>query len=172
MFNLSKKLVLGVASAALLAAPVAALAAHGKAGLWQVAVTIGGANAHMPDMSSLPPDVQARMKAAGVGMGGNTITAQRCMSAQDFVTGKLPTSGQHGKSCVTSNVRYTGNHMSVDMACSGNFTATGHIESDWDSDEHFTAVVSMTGTHDGRTMTNEEKIEGRFVSAECGAAGH
>jgi hypothetical protein len=171
MLGMSKKFVVIAAGLVLLAAPIAALAAHGKAGLWQITVTIGGTNMHMPDMSKLPPDVQARMRAAGVGMGGNTITAQHCMSAQDFAMGKLPTSGQHSKSCVTSNVSYAGNHMSADMTCSGNFTGTGHIQSDWDSDEHFAAVVNMTGTHDGRTITSEEKIEGRFVSAQCGAAG-
>ncbi len=169
MFNLPRKFVVAAAGLALLAAPIAA---HGKAGLWQVTVTIGGANMQMPDMSKLPPDVQARMRAAGVGMGGNSITAQHCMSAQEFAMGKLPTSQSHSKSCATTNVSYTGNHMSADMTCTGNVIGSGHIESDWDSDEHFSAVVRMTGTHDGRTITSEEKIEGRFLSPECGAASH
>jgi hypothetical protein len=169
MLNLSKKIVVGVAAAALLTAPIAALAAHGKAGLWQITVTIAGMPT--PDLSKVPPEMLARMKAAGVGMGGNTITAQRCMTAQDFATGKVPTSASHSGSCATSNVSFTGSHVSVDMTCSGNTTATGHVESDWDSDEHFTSEVSMTGTHDGRTVTSHEKVEGRFLSAQCGAAG-
>jgi hypothetical protein len=172
MFSLSKKIALGVTGAAFLLAPAVALAAHAKAGLWQITVTVGGNNAHMPDMSSLPPEAQARMRAMGTGMSGNTITMQHCMSATDFTTGKLPMSGgARNKSCETSNVSYTGNHMSADMTCTGDTARTGHIEADWDSDEHYTEQASVTETHDGHTVTNTEKMEGRFLSAQCGAAG-
>jgi hypothetical protein len=172
MLNLSKKIVLSVVGAALLAVPVAALAAHVKAGLWQITVSVGGNNAHMPDMSSLPPEAQARMKAMGIGMSGNTVTLQHCMSAIDFATGKLPMSGAAGNnSCTTSNVSYTGNHMSADVTCTGDVARSGHVEADWDSDEHYTEEASMTETHNGHTVTNSEKMEGRFLSAQCGAAG-
>jgi hypothetical protein len=171
MRNVSKKIAWGIAGAALLSAPIAALAAHAKAGLWQITVTVGGNNAHVPDMSSLPPEVQARMKAMGIGMAGNTITLQHCMSAMDFTTGRLPMSGTRNKTCDTSNVSYTGNHMSADVTCTGESARTGHIEADWDSDEHYTEAASMTETHDGHTVTTSEKMEGRFLSAQCGAAG-
>ena len=171
MLNLSKKFVLGVAGAALLAAPIAALAAHGKAGLWQMTVTIAGTNAHMPDMSSLPPEAQARMKAMGIGMDGNSITIQHCMAATDFATGKIPLSSGRNKNCTNSNVSFDGNRMTADVTCTGSFVGTGHFEANWDSDEHYTAEVSITGTHNGQPVTNHEKIEGRFLSAQCGAAG-
>ena len=103
MPNLSKKLVLGVAVAALLAAPIAVLADHGKAGLWQITITVSDSNAHMPDLSKLPPDVQARMKAMGVNMSGNAISVQHCMTMQEFGLHKLPSLGQHGKDCAVSN---------------------------------------------------------------------
>jgi hypothetical protein len=172
MLNLSKKIVLGVAGAALLAAPIAALAAHGKAGLWQITVTVGGTNAHMPDMASLPPEAQARLKAMGIGMGGNTVTLQQCMSGVDFSTGKLPMSGgPRNKSCETSNVSFTGSHMSADVTCTGDDAKTGHVEADWDSDDHYTEAATMTETHNGHTVTNSQKMEGRFLSAQCGATG-
>jgi hypothetical protein len=171
MRNMSKKIVLSIAGAALLAAPVAVLAAHGKAGLWQLTVTIGGNNARMPDMSSLPPDAQARLKAMGVGLSANTVTVQHCMSAMDFSTGRIPVSSGHGKSCTNSNVSFDGNRMTADVTCSGSFVGTGHFEANWDSDEHYTAEVTITGTQNGQTVTNHEKLEGRFLSAQCGSAG-
>jgi len=172
MINLSKKIVLGVAGATLLAAPIAALAAHAKAGLWQITVTVGGGNAHMPDMASLPPEAQARLKAMGIGMSGNTVTLQHCMSAMDFSTGKLPMSGSpRNKSCETSNVSFTGSHMSADVTCTGDVARSGHVEADWDSDDHYTEAATMTETRDGHTATTSEKMEGRFLSAQCGAAG-
>jgi hypothetical protein len=169
--NCSRRCGRGVAGAALLAAPIAALAAHGKAGLWQMTVTIDSSAAHMPDMSSLPPEAQARMKAMGIGMNGNSITMQHCMAATDFSTGKIPLSTGRNKNCTNSNVSFSGNRMTADVTCTGSFVGTGHFEADWDSDEHYTADISITGTRNGQPMTNHEKIEGRFLSAQCGATG-
>jgi hypothetical protein len=45
------------------------------------------------------------------------------------------------------------------------------VQADWDSDDHYTADVSMTGVRNGQTVSDTEKIEGRFLSAQCGAAG-
>ena len=171
MLNLSKKFVLGVAGAALLAAPIAALAAHGKAGLWQITVTINDSNARMPDLSKLPPDVQARMKAMGVSTSGNTISVQHCMTMQEFGMHKLPSLGPRGKDCTMSNASESGGHFSADLTCSGRFSGSGHVQADWDSDDHYTADVSMTGVRNGQPVSDTEKVEGRFLSAQCGAAG-
>jgi hypothetical protein len=171
MLNLSKKIVLGVVGATLLAAPIAALAAHGKAGLWQITVSINDSSAHMPDLSKLPPDVQARMRAMGVNVSGSSISVQHCMAATDFDTGHIPMSSGRDKNCANSNVSFTGNRMTADVTCTGSFAGTGHFEANWDSDEHYTAEVSVTGTRNGQPVTNREKIEGRYLSAQCGAAG-
>jgi hypothetical protein len=171
MLKLPMKIALIAAGPALLAATAAALAAHEKAGLWEITITLSGNNMHMPDLSKLPPDVQARVRAAGVGMGGNTITARRCLSAQDIVAHKLPSLGSHGKDCSVANVTETGSHMSADMTCSAHFVGSGHVQADWDSDEHYTAEVDITGSANGQNVTSSEKIEGRFLSAECGGAG-
>ncbi|MGD0144415.1 MAG: DUF3617 domain-containing protein [Rhizomicrobium sp.] len=171
MLKLSAKSVSAAAGIVLLAAPVPALAAHGEPGLWQITITIGG-NAHMPDLSKLPPDVQARMKAMGVGAGGNSITVQSCKTSEDFALHKLPSLGSHAKDCTISNYSESGNHSSVDLSCSGKFSGTGHVETVWDSGDHFTSEIALTGTHNGQTMTNSEKIEGRLISAQCGGTGH
>lgn len=171
MLNLSKKIIMGVAGAALLAAPISALAAHGKAGLWQMTVTIVGGNAHMPDISSLPPEAQARMKAMGIGINGNSITIEHCMAATDFEAGRIPLSSGHNRNCTNSNVSFNGSRMTADVTCTGSFVGTGHFEAALDSDEHYTAEVSTTGTRNGQPVTNHEKIEGRFLSAQCGASG-
>ena len=60
-----------------------ALADHGKVGLWSVTVTMNGDLMNIPDLSKLPPDALARMKAMGISASGNTVTMQHCMSAAD-----------------------------------------------------------------------------------------
>ncbi len=171
MLKFPMKVALIAAGTALLAATSAALAAHEKAGLWQITITINANNMHMPDLSNLPPDVQARVRAAGVGMGGNTITARRCLSEQNIAVNKLPSLGSHGKDCSVSNVSESGSHMSADLTCSAHFIGSGHVQADWDSDEHYTAQVDITGSANGQNVTSSEKIEGRFLSAQCGGAG-
>jgi uncharacterized protein DUF3617 len=165
----SKKIVLAGAGLALVLAPLAALAAHGKAGLWQITITTEGQNAQMPNMSNLPPEVQARMKAMGVQMGGNQITVQQCRTPEEIAR-DVPPAGTHNKDCAMSNVSYTGGSMTADMVCSGNFSGTGHVHFVWDSDEHYAGEISMTGKMNDEQVTHTQKIEGRWLSAQCTAA--
>ncbi len=80
-FVKARFLFAGVATLALVAAGGAALASHGKVGLWDITVTMSGAM-HLPDMSKMPPEVLARMKAMGVSSNGNSMHVQHCMTAQ------------------------------------------------------------------------------------------
>jgi hypothetical protein len=169
MQKTSVKIMLAGAGLALVLAPLAALAAHGKAGLWQITITTEGQNPQMPNMASLPPEVQARMKAMGVQMGGNAITVQHCQTAEE-VARDVPPAGTHNKECTMSNVSYTGGSMTADMVCSGNFSGTGHVHFVWDSDEHYAGEVSMTGKMNDEQVTHTQKIEGRWLSAQCTAA--
>jgi hypothetical protein len=169
--HLPMTLASATACLALVVAPQAANAAHGKAGLWQITVTMGGGNPAMPDMSKLPPEVQARMQAMGMGMHGNTVTTQTCRTPAE-VAQDVPPSGSHDRNCTMSNVSYTGHDMNADMTCTGNFTGTGHVHFVWDSNEHFTGDVSMTGSAHGHDISRSQTIEGRWLSADCAAAQH
>lgn len=57
-------------SLAIVALAPAALANHGKVGLWSVTIKVGGNAPAMPDMSKLPAEAVARMKAMGMSMNG------------------------------------------------------------------------------------------------------
>ena len=57
--RMNRKKMLGLVTAVLILAPGAALAGHGKAGLWN---TVSSTNMAM----SMPPEVLAQMKAAGM----------------------------------------------------------------------------------------------------------
>ena len=60
--NAQTKLLIGLSVRLLLLRPALALAAHGKAGLWNVSTTMNMANMQMP------PEAMAQMKKAGVAM--------------------------------------------------------------------------------------------------------
>ena len=129
--------------AAVLLAPGAALAAHGKVGLWSTTTTMA-----MP------------------GMGPQTHTATYCMTAAE-VTSDAPVADSNS-GCTYKNVSVQGHTYTADMVCSGQFKGTGHFRSTYDSDTHYNATVAIAG--EGFSMTNQ--VEGKWLKADCGGATH
>lgn len=122
--------------------PVAALAAHGKAGLWSSTTTV--------DLRGMPPQ---------------SHTATYCMTQAEV---NSDTPANRNPDCKYQNVQVNGHMFSADMICTGKFKATGHFQSTYDSDTHYTATVAInTGE---MSMTN--KIEGKWLRADCAGATH
>jgi hypothetical protein len=156
------------AACALLLAP-AALAAHGKVGTWQVTTTMGaaGAEAGMPDLSKLPPDVQAKMKAHGVHMNtGGGITTKFCMS-EDQVKNDKPQLTRADSPCKPANMKVSGNTFSADIICSGQMTGKGHIEMTFDSPEHYSGHQTMTMSMNGQTMSHDMSMDAKWLTPAC-----
>ena len=144
-----------------------ALASHGKAGLWSVSVTMSGMGANLPDMSKMPPEAAARMKAMGLSMSGNTMTSQHCMTAEEVANDAPAYRGD--PSCKMSNIAHHGGAMSADVTCSGEFKGTGHVQFNYDSDTHYTGQTQMRGTMNGKPFSQDQSFEGRWLSPSCGA---
>ena len=137
-----KCIAISAGAVVLLFVPGAALAAHGKAGLWSSTTTM--------TMTDVPPQ---------------THSATFCMTAAQ-VNSDTPVS--QNPDCTYINVKVSGHTMSADMVCKGKFNATGHFSSTYDSDTHYTARMSMVT--EGVTMNNA--VEGRWVKADCTGAEH
>jgi hypothetical protein len=146
-----------------------AIASHGKAGLWDVTVTMNMPG--MPDMSKLPPEAQAAMRAHGVTMGGRAITVQHCMTQAEVDANKPPPM-RNEKDCKMTNMKMGDQSFSADMVCTGEMNATGHFDVAFDSPEHYRGKVSFTGTENGHPMSNTTTMEGRWVSADCKGIAH
>jgi hypothetical protein len=168
----SKRVLLCCVAAGLIGMSGAAMASHGKAGLWSMTVTMSGGHA-MPDMSKLPPEVQARMRAMGMSANGNTMTIQHCMTPSEVAV-DVPHMDEHSnKDCKMTNLKVTPHHMTADMVCTGNFVGNGHMDYVFDTDTHYKGVIDMSGTSEGGTaVQNHQTIEGRWVSADCGSVTH
>lgn len=130
-------------AAVLLLVPVAALASHGKAGLWSSTTTV--------TMPGMPPQVH---------------TSTYCMTPQQ-VSSDQPVADPHS-GCTYSNVRLSGHTMNADMTCTGQMNATGHFSSTYDSDTHFTATIAIAGQ--GFSMNNN--VDGHWVKGDCAGADH
>ena len=144
-----------------------ALAGHGKAGLWQATIqTNSGAIAGMPDMSKMPPQVQAQMRARGISMGGNTMTSKYCMTAAQVAADKP--AFRQASNCKSENVRVSGNSYSADVVCTGKMNARGHIQINYSSPEHYSGTQTTDMVMKGRTTHTTMNMDARWLSPICG----
>jgi len=160
MMKATLKIAPAVLALAVICAPLTA-AGHGRPGLWRIVITMEGGS----DMSRMPPEAQARMKAMGMGAGGGAVTVQRCRTPQEAAQDTPPAGAD--KSCVVSNAKFAGGVMTADLTCTGNFVGTGHVRFVWDSDTHYAGEVSMSGTTRGHQVSHSQKIDGTWLSAQC-----
>lgn len=131
-----------LAAAALLSAPGTALAAHGKAGLWSSATTVV--------IQGMPPQ---------------TRSSTYCMTPAEVESNAPP---GESPGCTYNNVQVSGRTYTADMVCTGEFKATGHFTSTYDSDTHYTATVTINTA--GMQMTNN--VDGKWVKTDCAGAQH
>jgi hypothetical protein len=148
--------------------PMAALASHGKVGLWNVTVKMS-----MPNMPQIPPDQLAKMQAMGVHVPNNsTMTVQHCMTAAEVASDKPPQM-QHNKNCAMQNLNFSHGTFTGDMVCTGeDMQGTGHITVSYDSDTHYAGQMTFAGTAHGHPANITNDFEGSWVSADCGTAAH
>jgi Protein of unknown function (DUF3617) len=161
----------GLVAVGAVAYPMAALASHGKVGLWEITTTMNMGGVQMPDMSKLPPEAQAQMKKMGVHMSGNTVTTQHCMTAAEVAQDKPPAM-QHAKDCTLEHVSVSNGSMSADMVCHGQMEGTGHIQVSYSGAAHYTGSMKMTGTAQGHPVSMSNTFEGHWVSPDCGGVTH
>jgi len=157
----------GVLAVGIVALPLAAMASHGKVGLWEITL-----NVNLPNMPKIPPDQLAKMQAMGVHMpNGNTIVTQHCMTAAEVAADRPPV--QHQKDCAMQNEKMGGGSFSADMVCTGvEMQGSGHFNVSYDSDTHYVGEMTFSGTAHGHAATMTNKFEGKWVSADCGATTH
>ena len=153
--------------AALGLAPVAALAAHGKAGLWTISSTM-----QMANMPQMPPEAMAMMKSRGMkipGMGGAPMVTQICMTQEQVNTDKLPAMNGREESCTNKVLSQTPTSVTAETTCHGRMDGVGHMQISWRGNEHYEGSYSFKGTMEGHPQEMSTHYTGDFVKADCGA---
>ena len=79
---MNRSLICTLLGTALILAPVAAFAAHGRAGLWTVTSTM-----EMKNMPQMPPEAMAMMKARGMPMPGAPLTTASAHTTEGLAMG-------------------------------------------------------------------------------------
>ncbi len=159
-----QNLMIGLSMAALLLTPGAALARHGKAGLWNVSTTMNMGKMQMP------PEAMAKMKEMGMKMpSAQTFASQICMTQADVDSDKLPPMSRNDAGCTNHIASQTGTAMTSEMICNGEMKGTGHMQISYSSVEHYLGSYSFKGTTNGTPMDMSSSFKGDWVKADCGA---
>jgi hypothetical protein len=153
-----------------------------KPGLWESSITSNVSGITLsPEMQAriaqMPPDAQARIRAAMGGDTPRTTMTRSCLTQHEFDEWNDSFSkGKNGdQTCTHSNVSGGMDRRSFDIACtSGSGKSTGHIEMIFDSDEraHGTIHLVSTTTEGAQAMhpiTMDMKINTHYVGADCGS---
>jgi hypothetical protein len=137
-----------VAAGIFMAMTGTALADHGKAGLWQIST---------------------KMTMAGMGKE-QTFTSQHCMTAAEVKQDSIPPSSN--AQCKLVNQKTAGSSFTGDMVCAGAAKGTGHISVTYDSNVHYAGQMTMAMEAGGQMVKMKNSFEGKWISADCGKAGH
>jgi hypothetical protein len=149
---------LAAAAAAQTAPPV-------KMGLWKTSSTITTSG------FQLPPDVAARMKAAGRSPGEpRTVNTLSCLTAEKWK--KIFDPSQHDQKCQFTNQQQSSSGMSADMACSsgnGAHTSTGHMAMTFDSTEkmHGKFHMEVNSQSQPHPILIDNSFTGLYQGADC-----
>jgi hypothetical protein len=161
-----RKILSSLITAAVILAPGAAFAAHGKPGLWTITSTMQMANA-----PKMPPEMAAMMKKRGmnVPVAGQPYTSQMCMTAEQVNADKPPAMTTHEINCSTRILSQSGSSMKSEVVCHGMMDGVGHSEINWTGNEHYSGSYAFKGTMHGQPNEMSTTYKGDWVKADCGA---
>jgi hypothetical protein len=161
---MDRSLISTLVAAAVVLAPGAALAAHGKAGLWTVTTTMANA-------PPIPPEALAQMKAHNVPIPtpGQPFTSQMCMTEQQVQQDVPPAMNNRDEQCSTKLLSQSPSAISAETTCHGRMDGVGRIDVNWRGNEHYEGTNSFKGTMEGRPHEMSMRFSGDFVKADCGS---
>jgi hypothetical protein len=139
-----------------------------KMGLWEMtsSAQVGG---EMPiDTSKMTPQQKTQMEAAMKSMmAPHTNVEKSCMTKDKFAKeGFMPQdSGMNCKQSVTTNTKTT---LEGSVKCTGERAMTGQIHIDALSTTAIKGTIKASTTDQGKTMTVDMTLAGKWLGADCG----
>jgi hypothetical protein len=159
-----RSLICTLMGSALILIPAAAMAAHGKAGLWTVTSTMD-----MKGMPAMPPEAMAMMKERHMPMPGQPFTTQMCMTQEQVNADKPPAIRNDAVSCDTKVISQSPGAMHTQVTCHGRVNGTGDMQISWRGNEHYEGTYNFKGDASGHPQDMTTHYTGDFVKADCGS---
>jgi ribosomal silencing factor RsfS len=159
-------LSLSLSAIALAQAPVLDV----KMGLWEIASTmnIGGQMPGM-DTSKMTPEQKAQMDAAMKSMmAAHTTTQKTCVTREKFNKSNFMMDDQPGMTCKQTVMTNTRSTLDAKVVCTGERGMTMQMHVDALSQTAFKATMKSANTEQGKTMTIDGTMTGKWLAADCG----
>ncbi|MGA2216690.1 MAG: DUF3617 domain-containing protein [Terracidiphilus sp.] len=135
-----------------------------KPGLWETTTTMTW------QQSPLPPGMQA---PPGSPFGGAPHTTQVCVTQAMIDKYGAPVPGSSRGNCQITNVSLKLTGMTATMVCSGQFSGSGTVESNWTMPDHAKGKVHFTGTMtmgpNTRPIEWTSESESVYKGPDCGS---
>lgn len=160
-------------AAGMVAFPCLAQGPNLRPGLWEYTIQREGVGVVLPSgLSQLPPEQQARIKAAmaraQTGMHNNTV--RECLTAEEIKHMSFNPQNDDDKKCKSTASQLSPNTWSTSTHCSRedggeedvngtmHVIDSGHVESD----------MTMSMGEGGQQTHQKMHMDGKWVSADCG----
>ena len=140
-----------------------------RTGLWEI-TTVMKMGGDMPkmDLSQVPPAQRAQMEAMMKQMmSDRTDTSKSCVTAEDLKDGSFMTGGDDVQ-CQQVIAVNTRTALESTVTCKGERAMTGKLRVDAPTPTAMNAKMNATSTDDGRTMTIDMTMTGKWLAADCG----
>jgi hypothetical protein len=163
---MKRKVLSGLIAGAVLLVPVAAWAAHGRAGLWTISTTM-----EMANMPQMPPEAMAMMKSRGMQMPGmgKPFVSQICMTQDQVKADRMPAMNRQEINCTPKILNQTSSSVTTEVTCHGTMEGVGRSQMNWRGNEHYEGTYSFKGSMHGHAQDMSTHYTGDFVKADCGA---
>lgn len=135
--------------------PGAALADHGKAGLWNVTSTTDMAMATKPGAQAM------KMPTAH--------SVHMCMSQAEVDSDTPPHIDQNNTGCETRILSQTPASMAAETTCNGSLKGTGHMQVSYSGAEHYKGTYDFKGSVEGNPTEMSTSFSGDWIKADCGS---
>lgn len=141
-----------------------------KPGLWEVKNKMNVNGQEMPDMhemmADVPPEMREQMKGMmeknGAGMTDKGMTI--CITADQIARGEIG-QGDPNSDCKMTDMKKSGDKMTMTMHCAAPHKADGNIEMTRVSDTQWKSTMHMK-TDQGK-MNSESS--GKWLKSDCGS---
>jgi len=153
----------------------AAAASVMRPGLWEIT----GSSPLLALAEGIPPQQMQGLDnlARQYGFSVPTIrhdaaTTRVCVTPEMAAQSVPPTLYAQQAGCVARHITQTGNRFQADISCDGaDVSGTGQAEATFDTPMHFSGITVFKGTVRGVPVDDSAQTNGRWIAAECPAAG-
>ncbi|MES2499933.1 MAG: DUF3617 domain-containing protein [Pseudomonadota bacterium] len=145
-----------------------------KAGLWEITTTSNLINL----ASQIPPEqlenINVLAKEYGFEMPEiqNGAAKSNACITQEMANQKiLPSNFQGQAGCTVNNAKRNGNDYRMEYVCKNEqLDGSGVAEATFTNSDTFTGHSTFNGSVQGNPVTEQANMNGRWVSADCGAS--